>query len=221
MPRRAVDLSHSLDQSTPPFPGDDSVEVTVKTSIPADHPPGTPGYLNTSVLRVSLHTGTHMDAFFHFYRGRATIEQIPLAQCMGPALLVDLSHKRAKENITEDDLAPFREALSCTPKVILYTGWAQYWGQPLYFTDYPALTRGAAQFLVDRGIELVGVDTPSVDYSPNDAHFVLLGNDVLIVENLANLDQIGQPQFELTALPLKITGRDGSPVRAIAVVEEP
>ena len=221
MPRRIVDLSHPLDQSTPPFPGDDSVEVTVKTSIPADLAPGTPGRLNTSVLRVSLHTGTHMDAFFHFYHGRATIEQIPLAQCMGPALLVDFSHKRAKEDITEDDLAPLRESLSRTPKVLLNTGWAQHWGQPLYFTDYPALTGAAARFLVDCGIELVGVDTPSVDYSPNDAHFVLLGNDVLIVENLTNLDQIGQSLFEFTALPLKITGRDGSPVRAIAVVEEP
>ena len=221
MPRRTVDLSHPLDQSTPPFPGDDPVEVKVKTSIPADLPPGTPGYLNTSILRVSLHTGTHMDAFFHFYHGRATIEQIPLAQCMGTALLVDFSHKRAKEDITKDDLAPLRESLSRTPKVLLNTGWAQYWGQPLYFTDYPALTGAAARFLVDCGIELVGVDTPSVDYSPNDAHFVLLGNDVLIVENLTNLDQIGQSLFEFTALPLKITGRDGSPVRAIAVVEEP
>ena len=221
MPRRTVDLSHSLDQSTPPFPGDDPVEVTVKTLIPADLPPGTPGYLNTSVLRASLHTGTHMDAFFHFFHGRATIEQIPLAQCTGQALLVDLSHKRAKEEITEDDLAPLQESLSRTPKVVLNTGWAKNWGQPLYFTDYPALTGGAARFLVDCGIELVGVDTPSVDYSPNDAHFVLLGNDVLIVENLTNLDQIGQALFEFTALPLKITGRDGSPVRAIAIVEEP
>ncbi len=221
MPRRTIDLSHPLDQSTPPFPGDDPVEVTVKTSIPADLPPGTPGHLNTSLLRASLHTGTHMDAFFHFYHGRATIEQIPLGQCMGPALLVDLAHKRAKEEITEDDLAPLRDSLSRTPKVVLNTGWAQYWGQPLYFTGYPALTGAAARFLVDCGIELVGVDTPSVDYSPNDAHFVLLGNDVLIVENLTNLDQIGQPLFEFTALPLKITGRDGSPVRAIAVVEEP
>ena len=221
MPRRTVDLSHSLDQSTPPFPGDDPVEVTVKTLIPADLPPGTPGYLNTSVLRASLHTGTHMDAFFHFYHGRATIEQIPLAQCTGHALLLDLSHKREQEKITEDDLRPYEQSLTCTSKVILNTGWAEHWGRPLYFTDYPALTGAAARFLVDCGIDLVGVDTPSVDYSPNDAHFVLLGNDVLIVENLTNLDQIGQPHLEFTALPLKITGRDGSPVRAIAVVEEP
>ena len=220
MQRRIVDLSHRLDQSTPPFPGDAPVEITVQMSIPADHPPGAPGYLNTSILRASLHTGTHMDAFFHFYHRRATIDRIPLAQCMGPALLLDLSHKRAKEEITEADLAPCQESISRTPKVVLNTGWAQNWGKAPYFTEYPALTGNAARFLVECGVELIGIDTPSVDYPPNDAHFVLLGNDVLIVENLTNLDQIGRPLFDFTALPLKITGRDGSPVRAIAVVEE-
>ena len=220
MQRRIVDLSYPLDQSTPPFPGDAPVEITVQMSIPVDLAPGTPGYLNTSVVRASLHTGTHMDAFFHFYHGRLTIDRIPLAQCMGPALLLDLSHKRAKEEITEDDLAPCQELISRTPKVILNTGWAQNWGKALYFTDYPALTGNAARFLVECGVELIGVDTPSVDYSPNDAHFVLLGNDVLIVENMTNLDQVGHSLFDFTALPLNITGRDGSPARAIAVVDE-
>ena len=173
--------------------------------------------MNTSNVRSSLHTGTHMDAFFHFYHDGATIDQIPLEQCIGPALLLDLSTKQAKEEISADDLAPHREAISHTPKLILNTGWAQNWGKTRYFTDYPSLTEDAARFLVDRGIELIGIDTPSVDYSPNDAHFVLLGNDVLIVENLTNLDQIGQSLFEFAALPLRITGRDGSPVRAIAI----
>ena len=220
MQRRTVDLSYHLDPTTSPFPGDPPVEIKVQMSIPPDLPPGTPGYLNTSTVRASVHTGTHMDAFFHFYRDGLTIDQIPLAQCMGPALLIDLSDKQAKEEITEHDLARYQESISRTPKVVLNTGWAQNWGNALYFTDYPALTGDAARFLVACGIELIGIDTPSVDYAPNDAHFVLLGNDVLIVENLTNLDQIGRPLFDFTALPLKITGRDGSPVRAIAVVEE-
>ncbi len=220
MQRRIVDLSYNLDPSTPPFPGDPRVAVNVQMSIPANHPPGKPGYLNASTVSASVHTGTHMDAFFHFYHGRLTIDQIPLAQCMGPALLIDLAHKQAKEEITGDDLDRYRESISQTPKVIFNTGWAQNWGKALYFTDFPVLTGDAAQFLVDCGIELIGIDTPSVDYPPNEAHFVFLGNDVLIVENLTNLDQIGRPLFYFHALPLKITGRDASPVRAIAVVEE-
>ena len=220
MQRRIIDLSYPLAPSTPPFPGDSPVAVEVQTTIPAGIPPGTPGYMNTSALRTSLHTGTHMDAFFHFYHGRSTIDQIPLQQCLGPALLLDLSKRRAREVIAEEDLAPHRQAIYRTPKVILNTGWSQNWGNSLYFTEYPALTASAARFLVDCGTELVGVDTPSVDYAPNDAHFILLGNEVLIVENLTNLDQIGQPLFDFAALPLKITGRDGSPVRAIAIAGE-
>lgn len=220
MQRRFVDLSYPLDPSTPPFPGDSPVEVEVQTTIPAHLPPGTPGFMNTSNVRTSLHTGTHMDAFFHFFHGGATIDQIPLTQCIGPALMIDLSARKSKKRITAHDLAPHQQAISQTPKVILNTGWAQNWGESRYFTDYPPLTEDAARFLVDCAIELIGIDTPSVDYSPYDAHFVLLGNDVLIVENLTNLDQIGQPLFEFAAIPLKITGRDGSPVRAIAVTGE-
>ena len=219
MQPRIVDLSYPLAPSTPPFPGDSPVEIEVRTSIPASLPPGTPGHMNTSNLRTSLHAGTHMDAFFHFYHDGMKIDQIPLAQCIGPALLLDLSTEQAKEEITADDLLPHRQAISRTPKLILNTGWAQNWENACYFTQYPALTGDAARFLVDCGIELIGIDTPSVDYSPNDAHFVLLGHEVLIVENLTNLDQIGQPNFQFVAMPLKITGRDGSPVRAIAITE--
>ena len=220
MQRNIVDLSYPLASSTPPFPGDSPVEIEVRTTIPAHLPPGTPGHMNTSNVCSSLHTGTHMDAFFHFYHDGATIDQIPLEQCIGPALLLDLSTKQAKEEISADDLAPHREAISRTPKLILNSGWAQNWGKARYFTDYPSLTEDAARFLVDCAIELIGIDTPSVDYSPNDAHFVLLGQGVLIVENLTNLDQIGHPLFEFAALPLKITGRDGSPVRAVAIIDE-
>ena len=221
MPPRIVDLSYPLAPSTPPFPGDSPVEIEVRTTIPADLPPGTPGHMNTSNLRTSLHTGTHMDAFFHFYHDGAPDRSDPAGTpASAQALLLDLSTKQPKEEITATDLAPHRQALSRTPKVILNTGWAQNWGNASYFTHYPALTGDAARFLVDCGIELIGIDTPSVDYSPNDAHFVLLGNQVLIVENLTNLDQIGQPLFQFAALPLKITGRDGSPVRAIAITGE-
>lgn len=75
----------------------------------------------------------------------------------------------------------------------------------------------AARLIVDCGVQLVGVDTPSVDRPPFDAHLALLGNDVLIVENLANLDAITAEVFQLAALPLALVGRDGSPVRAIAL----
>lgn len=81
------------------------------------------------------------------------------------------------------------------------------------------MTGDAAEFLVDRGITLIGVDFPSIDRPPFPAHEMLLGNDVLILENLTNLDAVTGPVFQLSAIPLRIIGRDGSPVRAIAIEE--
>ena len=104
------------------------------------------------------------------------------------------------------------------PKVILNTGWASRWGTPEYFTDHPCLSAASAEFLVECGVHLVGIDMPSVDRPPFPAHLALLGNGVVIVENLTNLREIGADEFELAALPLSLVGRDGSPVRAIASV---
>jgi kynurenine formamidase len=83
-------------------------------------------------------------------------------------------------------------------------------------TDHPVITREAAQLLIGCGVHLVGVDFPSVDVPPFETHLELLGHGVLIVENLTRLEEIRGNTFHFTALPLKIVGRDGSPVRAIA-----
>jgi kynurenine formamidase len=100
----------------------------------------------------------------------------------------------------------------------LQTGWSKHWDSPSYFTDHPTLAADAAQFLVECGVQLTAVDMPSVDRAPYPAHRILLGAGVLIVENLTNLDVIGASEFQLIVLPLKLVGRDGSPVRAVAVV---
>ncbi len=89
-----------------------------------------------------------------------------------------------------------------------------------YFTEYPDITTDAAEFLVECGVHLVGVETGSVDFHPNETHIVLLGNDVLIIECLTNLDKIRSERFLFSAIPLNLEGLDGSPVRAVALVDE-
>ena len=219
MAKNIIDLTHPMDESTPPFPGNPPVEIGILAEIPENHPAGEPGYGNSCTFKTSVHTGTHMDAPFHFYRNHPTIDQIPLDRCMGRTLLIDLSHKAPNAEITPGDLKPYEEQIGTIPKVVLNIGWAAHWGKDMFFTDFPVITAEAAQFLVDCGTDLIGVDTPSVDKSPNESHFIILGNDTLIVENLTNLNLIGEDEFHLIALPLKITGRDGSPVRVAAVVE--
>ncbi|CAN5629630.1 cyclase family protein [soil metagenome] len=221
MKQQIIDLSYALDAATPPFPGDPPVEIEVQAAIPADHPPGTPaGSLNVGRLHTGLHVGTHMDAPFHFYHAGRTIDQVALVHFVGPALLINLARKAAKAEIAPAELLPYQAAIIKTRRIILNTGWASHWGQADYFTDYPVISATTAQLLVSWGVTLVGIDTPSVDVYPYPVHFALLGNDILIVENLTNLDRIQPAQFEFIAVPLKITARDASPVRALAIVKE-
>lgn len=206
-----IDLSYELEPSTPAYPGDAGVEIEILETTSSKIPDRRA--LNNSRLSVSIHTGTHMDAPFHFFEDGKTIDQIPLDRFCGPALCVDLEGERT---IDAAKLKPFGEKIRQYRKVILSTGWGKHWKTPDYFTEHPCLTGDAAQFLVDSGVHLVGLDTPSVDQPPFPAHLVLLGNGVVIVENLRNLDAVPQEIFELIVLPLKIAGRDGSPARALS-----
>lgn len=218
MTQRIIDLSHPIDLSTPPWPGSPAVEVTsldrAALSRPAER------HCNSSRFSMNIHCGTHMDAPFHFLDGGRTIDQIPLEMTFGPATLIRVPAHGRHQHIGADDLRPWAEHLRRTGKAIVQTGWAGRWGQDDFFTDYPDVTTDAAEFLVECGVHLIGVETGSVDYPPNDTHVVLLGNDVIIVECLTNLDQIEGDEFLFSALPLNLAGRDGSPVRAAAVVNE-
>lgn len=215
--RRIIDLSHPLSAATPAFPGDPSPEIKIfdSTELPNDR--GT-RHLNCSHLAMSLHCGTHMDAPFHFFGDRATIDQIPLDRVVGRATLVRLPWDVAGPTIEAAHLTSYESRLKTTRRVVFNTLWHHRWGQEDYFTAHPVITGAAARVLLEWGVQLVGVDTPSVDRPPFEAHLALLGGDVLIVENLTNLDAIPGDEFELIAAPLAIVGRDGSPVRAMAIV---
>ncbi len=153
------------------------------------------------------------------FSDKPTIDQVPLDACVGPAILVSLPNHGSGSIIERETLECWADQLRRTPRLVLNTGWYNHWGSPDYFTDHPVMTGDAAEFLVDRGITLIGVDFPSIDRPPFPAHEMLLGNDVLILENLTNLDAVTGPVFQLSAIPLRIIGRDGSPVRAIAIEE--
>jgi arylformamidase len=205
---RIVDLSQPVGAGTPVFPGDGPVRVTVLGQ----------GSMNLSRIDLSVHTGTHMDAPFHFFSGAETIDQVPLERCMGPARLIDLRDIGADTEIRREHIAACPDVLLRAHAAILHTGWSKQWGEPRYFNDHPCLSADAAQYLVDCGVQFVGVDMPSVDRAPYRAHQILLGAGVPIVENLTNLDAIGAGPFQIVVLPLKLAGRDGSPVRAVAII---
>jgi Predicted metal-dependent hydrolase len=206
-----IDLSHPLSVDTPTYPGDPAPRIDVLDSTSYSTPTAT-RHLNSSYLGVGLHCGTHMDAPYHFFGDRHAIDHVALENCVGPALLIRMQ----EQEIRREHLLAYQDRMREVRRVVLNTGWHQRWGQADYFADHPVLTGDAAQLLVDCGVVLIGVDTPSVDHYPFPAHLALLGNDVLIVENLTNLDRISSERFNLSAIPLRIVGRDASPVRAIA-----
>ena len=216
---RIIDLSRDLDTDTPPFPGDNEVEIFI-TQSKGEHTSEEEGYLNASTIRFSVHTGTHMDAPFHFFNDQPTIDQIPLESCIGPAICLDLTNRYQQTKIGPEDLFPYQTLINQQQNILIETGWEKQWKTRRYFTDFPVLTEDAAELLLSCEVKLVGIDTPSVDKYPHLAHQILLGHQILILENLVHLDQLPNTSFQLIALPLKLTGRDGSPVRAIARVEE-
>ena len=211
-----IDLSHPLTNDTPPFPGDPVVEIKILASTTQTNREERQS-LNCSQLTLPIHCATHIDAPYHFYADRPTIDQIPLDRCTGPAALLNLFDQPI---IDAEHLSPYREQLAAHRHIIIHSGWYTQWRQPNFFSEHPVLTAAAAQLLVDCGVGLIGVDFPSVDRPPHEAHLVLLGNDLLIVENLTNLAAIGTRPFDFSAIPLAIVGRDGSPVRAFARIND-
>jgi kynurenine formamidase len=183
---------------------------------------------NATTLSLYSHCGTHMDAPRHFLPEGATIDSLPLEACIGPARVVDLTPVRPRERITVDRLGPCRQEIRPGDRLLIRTDWSRRHGTPDYRDQLPRIDLELARWLVDRGVALLGVEPPSVAdvNSPQEltaVHRVLLEAGVIIVEGLANLDQIKSETVELIVLPLAVRGGDGAPVRAVAIdnVQQP
>ncbi|RLT45575.1 MAG: cyclase family protein [Chloroflexi bacterium] len=183
------------------------------------------GY-NTTNLHLYSHSGTHMDAPLHFLDGGSTIERWPLGQLVGPAHVINLSSVAPHGLHTVADLLPHADKVTPGCRLLLRTDWSLHADLPDYRPDMPRISAELARWLVERGVALVGVETPSVaSLRPENkaeltaVHQILLGGNIVIVESLTNLRELRQETVEFIALPLKIDGGDGSPVRAVAIEE--
>jgi kynurenine formamidase len=180
---------------------------------------------NTTLLELYSHAGTHCDAPRHFLDAGATLETVPLERCVGPALVADLSHLPPRALITVADLGPLAERIGPGSRLLLRTGWSAHAEQPDYRTHFPRVSLELAEWLAAKPLALLGVEPPSVaDVGDKDevtaVHRALLRAGIVIVEGLANLDQLRSDEVTFVALPLKLVGGDGSPVRAIAIEDQ-
>lgn len=173
------------------------------------------------MLFFSSHTGTHIDAPYHFIKDGLKIHQIPLDRLLGKAILIKL-RKTKNKAITKLDITSFEKKNGKIPNkssIFFFTGWQNNLNKDNYFTENPGLAISAAKYLTSKKINLVGIDSPSIDLGKDESysvHHILSKNNILIVENLSNLNKISSKEFIFTILPLKIKDATGSPVRAIA-----
>ncbi len=213
---KLIDLTHPLEHDQPNFPYDPKISVVVHNTIASI------GY-NITQISMSTHQGTHLDVPFHFFDDGKTLDKMPLDRFYGPATLIDFApggHLEPKTPLTVEMFQRHQGKFTPGAKVIIRTGWDYMFGSPRFFTDFPTLTLDAARWIASRRIGLLGMDmpTPSVDWM--ECHHILLGKglECVLIEALTNLDKLPE-HFTLIGFPLNIKGRDGSPIRAVAVVD--
>lgn len=235
---KIVDLTYAFDSTTVYWP-------TEKGFIFEKGPEGiTPkGYFYTANrFWTPEHGGTHIDAPIHFYKDRARMDELSLAQLIGPGMVVDVSEKCAIDRDYQVQVADFdswesRHGESVNGHIVLIrTGFGKYYPDRVKYmgTDdrgeaavaklhFPGLHPDAAKWLVkERKIKAIGLDTPSIDYGQStmfESHVALYEQSVSAIENVANIDQLPEKGFTVIALPMKIKDGSGGPVRIVAVMD--
>ncbi len=177
---------------------------------------------NATTLGLYSHSGTHMDAPAHFLPGGATLDAQDLSACVGPARVINLAPAAPRQLITPADLGDHADAVGPGDRLLFRTDWHRRHGTDAYRDQLPRIALDLAHWLVQRRVALIGVEPPSVADVNNleeltAVHQVLFRGNVVIVEGLAHLDRLAADTVDFIALPLKVTGGDGSPVRAIAL----
>lgn len=206
-PMRYYDITRPLKAEMPIFPGDVPFQLEPVLRVASGQ------ICNLSKLTLGTHTGTHMDAPWHFDDTGERIHELALERLMGGAYVADL---RGHAVITQEVLEQAGVPDSCT-RLLLKTDNGHLWDDPNFRNDFVYLTGDAADWILSHKIDLIGMDYLSVEQfgAPEPVvHWKLCGAGILIVEGLY-LNEVPPGEYELICLPLKIEGADGSPVRAL------
>ncbi|WP_054957343.1 cyclase family protein [Paenibacillus dakarensis] len=202
-----IDLTHTIQDRLPVFPGDEETTLQHSKVFQNDH------YSNHQ-LNINMHAGTHIDGPMHLTDSNTYLNEIPLETFIGEGCLLDVSNQTEIMYKSE-----YEDLIKPNQIVILHTGHSKHFGEPLYFTDYPVITMDFAELLVRKQVKMIGLDTPSPDRYPYEIHKFLFNNNILIIENLTNVEQLlNKKSFEIIALPLSIKA-DSSVARVIARLE--
>ena len=217
MTLKFIDLTLPVSEKIPTFPGSPQPIFIQWENIKDD------GY-NLELLFLSSHTGTHLDAPYHFLEKGKKIHEISLKRLIINAILIKI-RKRRDQAITKTDIQKFENKYGKIPNestIVFWTGWQKMIKNDSYFVNNPGLSVTAAKYLISKKTNLVGIDSPSIDLGKEKrflVHHIFAKNDVLVVENLANLDKIKSWKFQLAVLPIKLENATGAPVRAVGIID--
>lgn len=211
-----IDVSHDIEDGTVTYPGLPApiiCDYLSREASKAQYAAGTSFHIGR--IDMVANTGTYVDAPFHRFEEGKDLAELPLASIADLPGVVVASQALAigPEAFHGLDLAG--------RAVLVKTGWDRHWGTPAYLADHPFLTEAAANFLLDAGAALVGIDSLNIDDTRGNSrpvHTLLLGAEIPIVEHLCNLDALPAQDFRFHAAPVKVRAFGTFPVRAYAVV---
>ena len=211
-------MSRVIDLTLPLASGDTGVRIEPARRLETD------GW-NATTLSLYSHCGTHMDAPVHFGVGTQTIDSIPVESFIGPARVADVRPVEPRALIEPEHLGVVAGQLQPGDSLLICTGWSDYYGRSRFRDELPRISADLARWCVDSEVRMLGVEPPSVADVNNieeltATHRILLEGGVIVVEGLANLASLSKPKVTFIALPLKVAGGDGAPVRAVAIEED-
>ena len=214
---RVVDLTHTITEGMPVFPGTEPPRLQRVADC------GTDGFRETR-LSLTTHTGTHMDPPAHLFPNRTTLDAFPAEQFIGRALVIDCRMLKEGEPISMARLTPYGEKADRADFLLFNLGWDRRWGTDAYFGDYPCLDDAVLSHILSGaykgiGFDVLGLD-PIADWSLKRHKRLFREKNIVNIENLCRLDQCGSELFWFSCFPLKLADCDGSPVRAVAWFEE-
>lgn len=202
--REIYDISLNIEEGMISFPGDTIPEFKRIKKIEADN-------YNLSNMKVSVHVGTHVDAPSHFIENGRTIEEIPPQRFMGEVQVIEIEDNN---EIKKSEL----ESIDFHSKKILFkTKNSNIISENIFYDDFVYLNYEAAEYLIESGVDFIGIDyltIESIDTTDFAVHKLLLKNNVIVLEGI-NLKEVEPGNYKMISLPLKLTGAEASPVRAL------